>query len=59
MNGIDPASPFGHKIRPRHHDRLAVVSIRQSTAQQVASNRESTDLQYQLQQRAGSPSACW
>jgi DNA invertase Pin-like site-specific DNA recombinase len=52
MNGVDPTSPFGHKIRPRHRDRLAVVYIRQSTPQQVASNRESADLQYQLRQRA-------
>lgn len=52
MNRVDPASPFGHKIRPRHRDRLAVVYIRQSTPQQVASNRESADLQYQLRQRA-------
>ena len=52
MNRIDPASPFGHKIRPRQRERLAVVYIRQSTPQQVAINRESTDLQYQLQQRA-------
>ena len=52
MNRIDPTSPFGHKIRPRQRERLAVVYIRQSTPQQVASNRESTDLQYQLQQRA-------
>lgn len=52
MNRVNPTSPFGHKIRPRHHDRLAVVYIRQSTPQQVATNRESTDLQYQLRQRA-------
>jgi DNA invertase Pin-like site-specific DNA recombinase len=31
---------------------LAVVYIRQSTPQQVVSNRESTDLQYQLRSRA-------
>lgn len=52
MSRVDPTSPFGHKIRPRHRDRLAVVYIRQSTPQQVATNRESTDLQYQLRQRA-------
>lgn len=52
MNRVDPTSPFGHKIRPRHRDRLAVVYIRQPTPQQVASNRESADLQYQLRQRA-------
>jgi len=52
MSRTDITSPFAHKIRPRHHDRLAVVYVRQSTPQQVVSNRESTDLQYQLRQRA-------
>jgi DNA invertase Pin-like site-specific DNA recombinase len=52
MSRVEPPAPFAHKIRPRHLDRLAVVYIRQSTAQQVACNRESTDLQYQLRQRA-------
>ena len=51
-NRDDPPSPFGHKIRPRQRDRLAVVYIRQSTPQQVVNNRESADLQYQLRQRA-------
>jgi DNA invertase Pin-like site-specific DNA recombinase len=46
------ASPSAHKIRPRHLDRLAVVYVRQSTPHQVVSNRESTDLQYQLRRRA-------
>lgn len=50
--GNPPTSPFGHKLRPRHLDRLAVVYVRQSSPQQVACNRESTDLQYQLRQRA-------
>ena len=52
MNRVDSTSPFGHKIRPRHRDRLAIVYVRQSTPQQVVTNRESTDLQYQLRQRA-------
>ena len=52
MSRVDPALPFAHKVRPRHHDRLAVVYVRQSSAQQVVSNRESADLQYQLRQRA-------
>src|SRR5690349_14226294 len=52
MSRTDITSPFAHKIRPRHHDRLAVVYVRQSTPQQVVSNRESTDLQYQLRRRA-------
>ena len=37
------------KLKPL---RLAVVSARQSTPQQVAENRESTDRQYALAQRA-------
>lgn len=52
MSRTDPASPFAHKIRPRHCDRLAVVYVRQSTPQQVVGNRESADLQYQLRRRA-------
>nr|WP_165252924.1 recombinase family protein [Paludisphaera soli] len=52
MSRIDAASPFAHKIRPRHCDRLAVVYVRQSTPQQVAGDRESADLQYQLRRRA-------
>jgi DNA invertase Pin-like site-specific DNA recombinase len=40
------------KISPRHRERLAVVYVRQSTAHQVATHRESTDLQYQLRHRA-------
>ena len=50
MSRVDPAPPFAHKVR--HRDRPAVVYVRQSSAQQVASNRESADLQYQLRQRA-------
>jgi DNA invertase Pin-like site-specific DNA recombinase len=51
MTRVDP-SPFAHTVRPRHRDRLAVVDVRQSSAQPVVSNRESADLQYQLRQRA-------
>lgn len=40
------------KLLPKHHDRLAVVYIRQSTAQQVAQHQESTRLQYGLRSRA-------
>lgn len=36
------------KISPRHHERLAVVYVRQSTAQQVQRNKESTQAQYGL-----------
>lgn len=43
---VDTASPFAHKIRPRQRERMAFVYIRQSTQQQVLSNRESADLQY-------------
>lgn len=46
------SGPLAHKIRPRHFDRLAIVYVRQSTAQQVVGNRESADLQYQLRRRA-------
>jgi DNA invertase Pin-like site-specific DNA recombinase len=44
--------PYGHKIRARHLERLAIVYVRQSTPQQVADHRESADLQYQLRRRA-------
>jgi DNA invertase Pin-like site-specific DNA recombinase len=40
------------KIRPRHLDRLAIVYVRQSTAQQVLEHRESAALQYDLRRRA-------
>jgi DNA invertase Pin-like site-specific DNA recombinase len=36
------------KICPRHHERLAVVYVRQSTVQQVQRHRESTQAQYGL-----------
>jgi DNA invertase Pin-like site-specific DNA recombinase len=36
------------KISPRHHERTAVVYIRQSTIQQVRQHRESTKAQYAL-----------
>jgi DNA invertase Pin-like site-specific DNA recombinase len=55
MNTANPAptpAPSAHKVRPRHLDKLAVVYVRQSTQQQVATNRESADLQYQLRRRA-------
>jgi DNA invertase Pin-like site-specific DNA recombinase len=47
-----PVAALSHKIQSRHVDRLAIVYIRQSTPQQVVSNRESADLQYQLRRRA-------
>jgi DNA invertase Pin-like site-specific DNA recombinase len=47
-------SPFDHKIGGRHREQLAVVYVRQSTAQQVQRHRESTQLQYGLVERAES-----
>ena len=44
--------PRSEKIAPRHHDRLAVVYVRQSTVQQVLDHQESTRLQYGLVTRA-------
>jgi hypothetical protein len=40
------------KIQPRHLDRMAIVYVRQSTAQQVLEHRESAALQYDLRRRA-------
>ncbi len=40
------------KIKPTHLNRCAYVYIRQSTAAQVQYNRESTDRQYKLAERA-------
>ena len=40
------------KVSPWHRDRLAVVYVRQSTAQQVLDHQESTRLQYGLVDRA-------
>src|SRR5687767_474485 len=52
-NGPPPFGlPHASKIQPWHLDRLAVVYVRQSTAQQVAENRESADRQYALAHRA-------
>lgn len=42
----------GNKIQPQHLERLAVVYVRQSTAQQVLDHRESRELQYKLVDRA-------
>jgi hypothetical protein len=52
MNAANPPVSLSHKIRPRHFDRLAIVYVRQSTAQLVVGNRESAGLQYQLRRRA-------
>lgn len=40
------------KIQARHHERLAVVYVRQSTPQQVLHHQESTRAQYGLKTRA-------
>jgi hypothetical protein len=40
------------KVCSRHLDRLALVYVRQSSARQVMGNRESTQLQYRLRDRA-------
>ncbi|WP_235963160.1 hypothetical protein [Tautonia rosea] len=51
-------SPWGtRKIQSRHLDRLAIVYVRQSTAQQVLEHRESAALQYDLRRRA--IALCW
>ena len=52
QNGLPVGSQRSAKIQPRHLDRLAIVYVRQSTAQQVATNRESADRQYGLARRA-------
>ena len=40
------------KVQKHHHQRCAIVYVRQSTAQQVRQNKESTARQYGLAQRA-------
>jgi DNA invertase Pin-like site-specific DNA recombinase len=48
-----PATPLvPAKVQSRHSERLAVIYVRQSTAQQVMEHRESTALQYALRRRA-------
>jgi DNA invertase Pin-like site-specific DNA recombinase len=51
-NGCFEARPMPQKIGPVHLQRLAVVYVRQSTAQQVLRHEESTRLQYGLVDRA-------
>jgi DNA invertase Pin-like site-specific DNA recombinase len=51
-NDFLEAHPSPHKIAPAHLQRLAVVYVRQSTAQQVLRHEESTRLQYGLAGRA-------
>jgi len=47
MNSLN----FGHKIRPQHLARRAVVYLRQSSDKQVRHNKESQHLQYGLRDR--------
>ena len=42
--GATPRGGSPEKVRPWHRDRLAVVYVRQSTAQQVLIHQESTRL---------------
>lgn len=49
MSQTAPGPVFSsHKILGRHHERLAVVYVRQSSLHQVQQNQESTQLQYGL-----------
>jgi len=47
-----PLNLTNNKIQGHHHDRLAIVYIRQSTLQQVERHSESTKLQYGLVEKA-------
>jgi len=44
--------PLSTKIQAQHLERLAIVYVRQSSSRQVEENIESTQLQYQLADRA-------
>src|SRR3954468_4933452 len=52
QRGDEGPASLSAKVKPHHLDRQALVYIRQSTAQQVLNNRESTARQYALDQRA-------
>src|SRR5258708_34601703 len=51
---LDMSTLQPEKLRAWHRERLAVVYVRQSTAQQVLAHQESTRLQYGLVARAES-----
>jgi hypothetical protein len=51
-SGTDSPCSFSAKVKPSHLARQAIVYVRQSTAQQVLNNRESTARQYALDRRA-------
>lgn len=64
LRHLDMITLQPEKLRTWHRERLAVIYVRQSTAQQVLAHRESTRLQYGLVARAealGWPTspACW
>jgi DNA invertase Pin-like site-specific DNA recombinase len=50
--GAGHKSWLSSKIQDRHLDRLSIVYVRQSSAKQVTENRESTEMQYRLRERA-------
>ncbi|MCG6537796.1 MAG: recombinase family protein, partial [Syntrophales bacterium LBB04] len=52
---IQRRSTMHDKINPTHPERSAYVYVRQSTAAQVQHNKESTDRQYKLAERALHP----
>jgi DNA invertase Pin-like site-specific DNA recombinase len=52
MSTVEHARYLPAKIQPWHHERLAIVYVRQSSPQQVLQHRESTELQYDLQAMA-------
>lgn len=55
MTATEPARlpiAVASKVQPHHLERLAVIYVRQSTAQQVQDHRESTALQYALKEKA-------
>src|ERR1700678_1459583 len=52
MSLVLPRERGDGKIQGWHHDRLAVVYVRQASRQQVADHGESTRLQYGLTERA-------
>ena len=47
-----PATLLSMKIHAQHLERLAIVYVRQSSTRQVEENIESTQMQYQLVDRA-------
>jgi DNA invertase Pin-like site-specific DNA recombinase len=47
-----PPTRPGDKVQDRHRERLAIIYVRQSSAQQVERHQESTRLQYAMAERA-------